>query len=82
MGGGGEKPIPPHHHTTTLFPQHVCGFSIKDDGTAILFLGVSFVEILLPDLGIRNRMFLGLSDPDQIVRSTDPDPAPDPSLFS
>jgi hypothetical protein len=30
------------------------------------------------------RMFLGLLDPDPdiLVRRTDPDPAPDPSLFS
>ncbi len=28
----------------------------------------------------RIRMFLGLQDPDP-VRGTDPDPAPDPSLF-
>jgi hypothetical protein len=26
-------------------------------------------------------MFLGLPDPDSLVRSADPDPAPDPSLF-
>ncbi len=31
-------------------------------------------------LGIRIRMFLGLQDPDP-VRGTDPDAAPDPSLF-
>jgi hypothetical protein len=35
---------------------------------------------------IRNRirMFLGLPDPEPLVRGTDPDPdlAPDPSLFS
>ena len=35
---------------------------------------------LLAVLGIRIRMFLGLSDPDPLVRGTDP--APDPSLFS
>ncbi len=29
-------------------------------------------------LGIRIRMFLGLPEPDSIVRGTDPDPAPDP----
>ncbi len=33
--------------------------------------------------GIRIRRFLGLPDPDPLVRRTDPDPAaPDPSLFS
>jgi hypothetical protein len=26
-------------------------------------------------------MFLGLPDPDSLVRGADPDPAPDPSLF-
>ncbi len=26
-------------------------------------------------------MFLGLPDPDSLVRGMDPDPAPDPSLF-
>jgi hypothetical protein len=33
---------------------------------------------------IRIRMFLGLPDehPEPLVTSTDPDPAPDPSLFS
>jgi hypothetical protein len=32
---------------------------------------------------IRTRMFLGLPapDPDPLVRGTNPDPAPDPSLF-
>jgi hypothetical protein len=35
-----------------------------------------------PVLGIRIRMFLGLPDPDPLVRGMDPDPAPDPSLFS
>jgi len=36
-----------------------------------------------PVLRIRIRMFLGLPDPDQIVRGTDPapDPAPDPSII-
>jgi hypothetical protein len=37
-------------------------------------------------LGIRIRMFLGLPDPDQLLRGMDldpaPDPDPDPSLFS
>jgi hypothetical protein len=28
------------------------------------------------------RMFLGLSDPDRLVRGMDPAPDPDPSLFS
>jgi hypothetical protein len=27
-------------------------------------------------------MFLCLPDPDPLVRGTDPDPAPDPSVFS
>jgi hypothetical protein len=85
---GGVTPIPPHYHT---FSQLICGFSFEDDVTIILFLGVSFVEILLPVLGIRirihrTRMFWRLpdpdSDPDQLVRSTDPDPDPDPFLFS
>ncbi len=31
-------------------------------------------------LGIRIRMFLGLPEPDPLVRGTDPDP--DPSIFS
>jgi hypothetical protein len=33
-------------------------------------------------LGIRNRIFLGLLDPDPLVRGTYPNPAPDPSIFS
>jgi hypothetical protein len=35
-------------------------------------------------LGIRIRMFLDLldPDPDPLVRGTDPNPVPDPSLFS
>jgi hypothetical protein len=31
---------------------------------------------------IRIRMFLGLPDPDPLLRGMDPDQAPDPSLFS
>ncbi len=47
------------------------------------------IEMKLAVLGIRIRirrirMFLGLPalDLDPLVRGTDPDPAPDPSLFS
>jgi hypothetical protein len=38
----------------------------------------------LSSVGIRIRMFLGLldPDPDPLVRGTDPDQKPDPSLFS
>jgi hypothetical protein len=32
-------------------------------------------------LQIRIRMFLGLPDPDPLVRGTDPDPALDPSVI-
>ena len=35
-----------------------------------------------PVLGIRIRMFLGLPDPDPLVRGANPDPTPDPSFFS
>jgi hypothetical protein len=41
-----------------------------------------FLLMIVPVLGIRIRMFLGLPDPDPLVRGADPDPAPDPSLFS
>jgi hypothetical protein len=34
-----------------------------------------------PVLGIRIRMFVGLPDPDPLVRGAEPDPAPDPSLY-
>ncbi len=39
--------------------------------------------LFLPVLGIQIRMFLGIEDPgpDQLARGTDPNPAPDPSLF-
>ncbi len=40
------------------------------------------INELIAVLGIRIRMFLGLPDPDSLVRGKDPDPAPDPSLFS
>ncbi len=43
----------------------------------------AFVFVLgRPVLGIRIRQFLGLPDPDPLVRGTDPYPAPDPTLFS
>ncbi len=32
-------------------------------------------------LWIRIHMFLGLPDPDPLVRGMDPDPAPDPSII-
>jgi hypothetical protein len=32
-------------------------------------------------LRIRIRKFLGLPDPDPLVRCTDPDPAPEPSII-
>jgi hypothetical protein len=36
--------------------------------------------IIITSVGIRRiRMFLGLLDPDPLVRGTDPDPAPDPA---
>ncbi len=43
-----------------------------------------YQSLCWPVLGIRNRMFLGLQDPDMVplVRGTDPALAPDPSLFS
>jgi hypothetical protein len=37
---------------------------------------------ILISVGIRICMFLGLPDPDLLVRGMDPDPALDPSLFS
>jgi hypothetical protein len=40
----------------------------------------SVSEIRIPVLGILIRMFLGLKDPDPLVRGTDP--VQDPSLFS
>ncbi len=45
------------------------------------------IRLVRPVLGIRNRilrirMFLGLPDPDPLVRGMDPDPASDPTLFS
>jgi hypothetical protein len=44
----------------------------------------TFKETANQCLGIRIRMFLGLPDldPDPLVRGTDPDPAPNPCLFS
>jgi hypothetical protein len=35
----------------------------------------------LPVLRIRIRMFLGLQDPDPLVRGMDPDLDPDPSII-
>jgi hypothetical protein len=43
------------------------------------YLNLPFFPVL--GIRIRFRMFLGLPDPDPFVRGTDPDPAPDPSLF-
>jgi hypothetical protein len=47
------------------------------------------IRIFYPasSVGIRIRMFLGLPDPDPLVKGTDPDPLvkgtdPEPSLFS
>jgi hypothetical protein len=41
-------------------------------------------NVSLPVMGIQIRIFLGLPDPDPLVKGIDPDPAPapDPSLFS
>ena len=50
---------------------------LRDLGQA----GQIFIR-LEPVLRIRIRMFLGLPDPEPLVRGVDPDPAPYPSLFS
>ncbi len=49
----------------------------KRSGSAISSVGT-------PDQDPQDRMFLGFLNPDQdpLVRGTDPDSAPDPSLFS
>ncbi len=49
---------------------------------ALLLNGRSYIfEFLLTVLGIRIRKFLGLLDPDPLVRGMDLDPAPDPSII-
>jgi hypothetical protein len=48
-------------------------FYIFSQGTFYLVLGIRIRRI---------RCFLDLPDPDSLVRGTDQDPAPDPSLFS
>jgi hypothetical protein len=47
-----------------------------DTGTTVQLPAVLRIRIR------RIRMFLGLLDPDPLVRGTDPDPAPDPSIIS
>ena len=46
---------------------------------------MQFLQYILQEkavLGIRNRMFSGLPDPDPFVSDMDPALDPDPSLFS
>ncbi len=45
-------------------------------------VGVGARQVVLRIPIRRIRMFLGLPDRDPLVRGTDPDPNPDPSLFS
>jgi hypothetical protein len=42
----------------------------------------SVAFLLVLDIWIPIRMFLDLTNPNPLVRGTDPDPALDPSLFS
>ncbi len=44
-------------------------------------LSAFFLESFYAVLRIRIHMFLGLPDPDPLVRGMDPDPAPDPSII-
>jgi hypothetical protein len=71
-------------NTDNLFRLQCC-VSRSAGSARILFLPPGSGSISqLPVLGIRIRrirMFLGLRDPDPLVRGTDPDPATDPSLF-
>jgi hypothetical protein len=42
---------------------------------------MSWIRITGLKVVLRIRMFLGLLDPDPLVRCTDPDPDPDPSII-
>jgi hypothetical protein len=61
-------------------------FFYGDEGKDTMVLCVLIPSLcsnpFLTVLRIRIRMFLGLSDPEPVVRGMDPDLAPDPSLFS
>jgi hypothetical protein len=39
------------------------------------------ISLTVLRIRIRIRMFLGILDPDPLVRGMDPDPAPDPSII-
>jgi hypothetical protein len=76
---------------SSVLPETLhCAVLLCDaDDYAILVIHWLFIVIACMDtdkhrgsVGDPVRMFLGLPDPDNLVKVTDPDPAPDPSLFA
>jgi hypothetical protein len=77
----------PGSASVLMSPRSVSSLAIFFRTRRIIFpdLEIRIINAILQAvLGIRIRMFLGLPDPDQLVRGMDPDLVmdPDPFLFS
>jgi hypothetical protein len=72
------KNRPPPHFLVILFFVYAARWPVFDLYARLFADLLVFFAVLV----VRIRMFLGLSDPDPLVRGTDPYPTPDPSLFS